>query len=883
MDQPRPGNRFRLLGPRWIDVPQSLGCRCRLPYFLLLLILGVPFQTDAAFQETDGTDRIRAGQMLLEDGVDGLSIVLADLTAPPLTFDQEAQIRLLHETYDRQRVDLLENAGDGDPEIIERALAEQLLLAGVKFLNPAQRFALGGFLEAEVNADLPQDESELREYLRDLTNAVSGRDGGFEVDGFSGRQGRMPNRNEILEIRINDNAFTTEQSRQGRGRTQIITRGGTGQFNGDGTFEFADESLDARDPFAKFRPPYQTRDFAVNLSAPVLQNRLTLTGSLRNEFSEDGDTIRALTPSGPVNDGITRPQLQRNYTLRATTQINDNHALTFSFTYGSGYDNNRGVGGFGLPEQGSDREETDYNFQVQETAVLSPTLNNELRFRWNREKETAIPFQNAPRIVVRDAFSTGGSTDRGTESDDSFEFGELLMYTGQNVSIKTGFDGQYSREHSESFDNFNGTFTFSDLATFVAGEPITYSVNQGDPLLEVNQFEAAGFIQSDFRVTPRLTVGMGLRYEAQSNLDDSNNLDPRVGFAYHLGGTTVLRGGSGTFHQRLPTFILGNFLRFDGERQRTLIVRNPSYPDPFQQGDTTVRVPSSIRVRSSDIAAPYNWHSEISVETTLPSGLRLTGAYRFVRGIHQFRTRNLNAPMDITSPTPRSCTAEQDATTCVRPLPDSGDIVQLESTGKSSDHQFRLAFQQRLSFLNIRGNYTARSSYSDTSGPFGEPADNYDFSLEWGPEDEAHSIDASVNLRLPWNIDANTQFNWSSGEPYSHETGEDDNQDSNANDRPLGVSRNSLTGPSFFEMGLELSKSIILIPEAEGRVLDPAAGGGYFGRRSGVRMTLVAQAENVLNRFNASRISGVESSPFFGLPTRARDGRKVSLSVRFDF
>ena len=84
-------------------------------------------------------------------------------------------------------------------------------------------------------------------------------------------------------------------------------------------------------------------------------------------------------------------------------------------------------------------------------------------------------------------------------------------------------------------------------------------------------------------------------------------------------------------------------------------------------------------------------------------------------------------------------------------------------------------------------------------------------------------------------------------------------------------------------MGLELSKSIILIPEAESRVLDPAAGGGYFGRRSGVRMTIVAQAENVLNRFNASRISGVESSPFFGLPTRARDGRKVSMSVRFDF
>ena len=874
---------MKVLVTRWIELLHFQPGRCRLPHYLLLLMLGVPFQTDAAFQDATESDRIRAGQVLLQDGVEGLSVVLADVDASPLTFDQEAQIRLLHETYSRQRVELLENAGDGDPEVIESALAEQLLLAAVKFLNPAQRFALGGFLEAEVNADLPQDESELREYLRDLTNAVSGRDGDFEVDGFSGRGGRMPNRNEILEIRINDNAFTSEQGRQGRGRTQIITRGGTGQFNGDGTFQFADESLDARDPFAKFRPPYQTRDVALNLSAPVLRNRLTLTGSLRNEFSEDGETIRALTPSGPVNDGITLPQLQRTYTLRATTQINDNHALTFSFTYGTGHDKNRGVGGFGLPEQGSDREETDYNFQVQETAVLSPTLNNEVRFRWNREKQASVPLTNAPLIDVRDAFSSGGSTDRSSESDNSFQFGELLMYTGQNVSIKAGFDGQYSRETSESFDNFNGTFTFSDLETFLAGEPTRYSVNRGEPVLEINQFEAAGFIQSDFRLTPSFTLGFGLRYEAQSNLGDRNNLDPRIGFAYHLGGTTVLRGGSGIFHQRLPTWILGNILRFDGERQRTLIVRNPSYPDPFQQGDTTVRVPSSIRVLSGDLAAPYNWHSEISVENTLPSGLRLTGAYRFVRGIHQFRNRNLNAPLDITSATPRSCTPDQDAATCVRPLPGSGDIVQLESTGKSSDHQFRLAFQQRLSFLNIRGNYTARSSYSDTSGPFSLPADNYDFSLEWGPEDEAHTIDGSVNLRLPWNIDANTQFNWSTGSPYSRETGKDDNQDSEDNDRPPGVSRNSLTGPSFFEMGMELSKSFILIPEAEARVLDPAAGGGYFGRRSGVRMTLVAVAENVLNRFNASRLSGVESSPFFGLPIRARDGRQVSLSVRFDF
>src|SRR5690606_8891577 len=109
----------------------------------------------------------------------------------------------------------------------------------------------------------------------------------------------------IQEIRINENAFTAEQSTQTRGRTEIITRGGVGRFNGDATFDFADESLDARNPFAAFRPPYQRRDLTANLSGPVIRNRLTATFTLRRNESEDGDTLRAITPAGLIDDAIT--------------------------------------------------------------------------------------------------------------------------------------------------------------------------------------------------------------------------------------------------------------------------------------------------------------------------------------------------------------------------------------------------------------------------------------------------------------------------------------------------------------------------------------------------------------------------------------------------
>ncbi len=848
--------------------------------FASVIAVFLPVASGAQTPRSPESERTRAARVLLDDGVDGLAAVLGEAGAPSLTFDQEAQIRVLHETYDRQRIRLLEE-GQDDPSSIEAELAQQLLLEVAKFLNPVQRSALGGFVEAEVNRDLPQDEAELREYLRELTNPTSGG-GGFVIDGFSG--GRMPNRDEIREIRINDNSFTTEQSFQGRGRTEIITRGGTGEFNGDFTFGFADESLDARNALADFRPPYQTREFDLNLSAPILRNRLTLTASFSSEVDEEGDILRAITPSGLISGAIVRPEVERSLTTRATAQLTEDHALTFSFTYGTEREENEGIGGFGLPEQGARTEGSDFNFQIKETAVLSPRVSNEVRFRMNGGSRESLPLNSGPHIDVRGAFRSGGSTDRESGEETSLEFGDLLLYNRNNVSIKTGFDAGYERDYSESFENFNGSFTFSSIEDFEAGRPIRYSVNQGDPVLEATQFETAVFLQSDFRVTPSFTMGLGARYEVQSNMNDRNNVDPRIGFAYHVGGTTVIRGGSGIFHDRVGLFFRQSVLRFDGERQRTLTIRNPSYPDPFEEGEQTVAVPSSVRILSDDLAAPYSWNSEVSFETALVFGMRVTGAYRFVRGVHLLRGRNLNAPLDVTASTAESCKSGQSDRTCVRPVSDRGDIIQLESTGNSEDHQFTLGFQQRWSFANVRVNYTLRSSYSDVSGfGFGTLADNYDLASEWGPDDQRHEMEASVNMRLPWNVDADAEFDWGGGEPYSLETGRDDNQDSNTNDRPPGVSRNSLTGPSFFEMDLNLSKSFILIPEVGTGVLDDAGGGGYFGRRSGMRMTIKARADNVLNRVNVSRLSGVISSPFFGLPIRVRDGREISLEMRFDF
>ena len=912
-------------------------------------------------------DRTEAGRRLLEDGIEGLQEALGEAGVPPLTFNQETQVRTVYDSHVRAREDLIAENGDSRDGVEAEidVIADQLLLAALKFLNPAQRTALTGSVAAEafadLNSDLPEDEAELIEYLADLRSPAGtegddqnfnsfggggnfggggggrggrggrgggggggggrggnggsgGGGGGILIDGFSG--GRMPNRDEIQEIRINENSFTSEQSDQTRGRTEIITRGGVGRFNGDVTFNFADESLDARNAFANSRPPYQQRDLVLNVSGPLIRNRLTATFSYRRNESEDGDTLRALTPSGLVDDAIVRPQANREYTTRATTQLSESNVLNFSYSWGNQSGENQNVGGFLLPEQGIDRKRDSYTFQLRETAVLSSRFNHEARFRVNEFTERRNPITSGVHINVLDAFENGGGTEKAQFNRRNFEFGNLLMFTGSQIALRMGYDGGYQEIGSNSEQNFNGTYTFSSLYDYcgvVVGfvteqcrlaeqealatnapppHVATYTASTGNPEQLVSQFQSAAFIQTDWRLRPELTLYFGARYEWQQNIGDYNNLDPRFGFAYSISPNTVLRGGTGVFHQRFPIFALNNLRRFSGDQQTNLVISNPAYvanPDPAVIAAEADLQDEELRVAAEELVAPYTWNSEVSIETSLSNGFVFTGSYGFIRGVHLLRSRNLNSPLDpvaLDAGVTQSCQSVA-GSLCVRPDPLRGNLNQVESTGTSSNHTFRIGFRQRMSFLNLNGSYTFHSNYDDIPGgdDFALPADNFDLDSEWGRSGARHRYNTSVSLRMPWNVNANTIFNWSSGEPYTWQTGTDDNQDTSTNDRPSGVGRNSLTGPGFFEVGFSLSKAVTLGTdqvEIQGTA-SPVGSDGFYGQRTGLRMTLTAQVENLLNNVNFQSFSGIETSPFFGLPTRARDGRRIRLSLRLDF
>jgi len=193
----------------------------------------------------------------------------------------------------------------------------------------------------------------LTNYLTELAGPRAAAAGGvqFIVDGFFG--GWIPPKDQIREIRINTNPFTTEYSRAGFGRIEIITKPGTGRVRGNFNFNLRNDALNSTQFNAPEKLPYSRQNFQGNVSGPLVHDKLTLTLFAQRNDAFNTTIIKALTASGPFNSSITQPNLRENFNTRGQYAVSQNNTLNFNLDYGSNSRSNIGVGQFSLPERAS--------------------------------------------------------------------------------------------------------------------------------------------------------------------------------------------------------------------------------------------------------------------------------------------------------------------------------------------------------------------------------------------------------------------------------------------------------------------------------------------------------------------------------------------------
>ena len=218
--------------------------------------------------------------------------------------------------------------------------------------------------------DLPDNEDDLAAYLQSLAGARGGAEqtANFIVDGFNG--GRLPPRDQIAQIIIENNPFSAESGGDGP-RIRIITKPGTGDWRGQMNFNFNDSGLNAQAANATNKPNKQTRTFNPQFSGPLIPGRVTLNfqGQSREQESE-GNSIVAITPTGSFASGVVSPSTTRRMEPRFVIHLNPKNQMNLNLSYSKTSSTNQGIGGFNLPERASNREQRQFSLQVSENATL---------------------------------------------------------------------------------------------------------------------------------------------------------------------------------------------------------------------------------------------------------------------------------------------------------------------------------------------------------------------------------------------------------------------------------------------------------------------------------------------------------------------------------
>jgi hypothetical protein len=795
------------------------------------------------------------GQFSTQNPLDELKEQLINVlieAGVPFTPSQEQQLALLMEEQRQASEDLfgeIMDFSDGPPQGADRDRA----LSGIQWMHDEFKKKLPGFLTADQRAAWETFESR--------GTVIGARIEGAGVGGAQTEQ--------IQQIRLTNNAFNVETGTTGRGgpnggnRTEVIQRAGTGAFHGNFEAAFQDESLNARNPFANNKPPYHERTIDADISGPVLRDRLTASFRLNDNREENVGTVQALTLDGPFSLGITRPNVNREYEGRGILQLTDAHSVHFGIEWESRTRDNQNIGDFTLPERASKNAERNYDFDARQLSVLSERTVYETSFQFRREHSETNPYTDGVAINVLDAFNGGGAQNRSEVTARSYDFSNLLYHAGEKLTLRSGVSGEYRRERSLNESNFTGEFSFSDLESYRLGIPFKYRVTRGDPRLELSQLQIGVFSQQDLRLTNRFTLMLGLRYQDQTNISDHGNFDPRVGFAYAIDNSTVIRGGAGIFHSFLSIDEIQTLRRLDGTRQYEIQVDDPGWPDPFVAGNVRTIPPSSRRVASPDLSAQYYFTTQISVEKSLPKNLFVTVSFDRNRGVNLPRLRNLNAPLPGSGE---------------KPFPNEGQILQLQSTGLSSHKNFDIRMRQRFSIFNITANYSYYTGFNDdgyggntSGGSPGLPSDSYNLNADRGHAGNVpnHTFSAGINSRLPMDVYLTTNVTGRSGSKYNITTGRDDNRDGITNDRPPGLPKYSGTGPGYFDLSFNFSKAFQLRRSSTGP--------------GGPQANLFANLNNAFNMTRLGAPSGVMTSPFFGKSTSASSPRVIEVGMRFQF
>lgn len=334
---------------------------------------------------------------------------------------------------------------------------------------------------------------------------------------------------------------------------------------------------------------------------------------------------------------------------------------------------------------------------------LGPRLTSHLRAQFSRDLQES--YANSTDIRTRiynviGAFGQSSILPRQTREHrlhlaetlgltggrHSWKFGGDVMFTWDYNFFPSLYGGEYIyddiRVDPWTFEPMRGGMDITPLRAWAHDVPRYYIQNFGNPVSHPNSNDYAGFAQDSIRLTTRLGLSLGVRYDRQTFASkdlqnnplwgpsgkmpvDKNNVSPRMGIAYSIGNQRplVIRGGFGIFYTRLPQIYESAVINNNGLIGTHLFLDNadttdhlifPKYPNPLVacSPGAACAAPDSLKpYLTSDVSAfapnyvtPKVQQGSLSIEREIADRFAAGMSYLYVHGQNLIRARDVNLP-----------------------------------------------------------------------------------------------------------------------------------------------------------------------------------------------------------------------------------------------
>ena len=751
-------------------------------------------------------------------------------------------------------------------------------------------------------------------------------DGGDLDDAIWGDPTVNFSQDAVQEFKVFRNQFDAQYGAALAAVVTVVTRSGTNDLSGTGYFFGRDDSLNARNAFQTSKPVYEQQRTGGSVGGPIFRNRSHFFGAY--EFNHvDNQKIIALPASNPFSareNGVF-PAGSREH--MAVVKLNHRFTDASSAFLRYAFDDQwaRRTGNPSSDSTNVNDSSKMHSLIGEQSWVLSNTTVNTLRGHYMWNEVATLPVSFGPG-EVRPSVTTGQNfTAPQFFPRSRLQLFETLFMTRGRHDIKVGGDYTYAKHTYDAHFYESGQWQFNTDAAFNPANPATHPfafVMQTNGVYKYDSHILAAYLQDDWRVSNRLTINLGLRYDLDTNLrmndiyaqaladpkyrglenfvsndrgNDYDNLQPRFGATYDVTGrgTLVARAGWGMYVTRHRHYfgltaqdrLLGVAVRIEDPN----LLRNYPSVDGVLGGRTLSDFVASGAARSLYVI-PDDYVLPQSQNTTLGVGWQINDStgldVDFVRayGYNQLGAFDLNLPA-----------SGRISATNPRPVPQFTEVKSLENFSKSWYQAMETQLRMRPRGLDsLQVSYTLSRSIRDGVNHYQTYPGTMRTPQEKGYSemDSRHNLSVAGSTTLPWGIQVSGIVRALSGTPYNVSAGFDiDGDGQNQNDRPLGlpatVGREKVTESLRIINELRATRNLAPISEDQLKLEPFITADLRFNkmvRMSGTQLEFFVESYNLFNRVNyAGGGNGSIISPALLIRNAARDPRQIQLGARVSF